>query len=392
MVIQQQLRESSSQPEAKPKLVVVDAGEHWTQRLYSELASTHDVLLVKLPTPRALIKGKGVFFSKTTRLENGVQVLSVQMPPWYLTTMWPLARRLITIAVRAAGFGEPDVLVLSYPYYTELIEQLGAKKSLYYIYDEYSKYWPRHAESVLAKEAALIAKADVVITVSKYNADRLKAMHPARADAIHHVPNGLNPKYMADQLEPAPLPPALAEIPAPRAGYIGSLNFRFDYALLAEVASQRPDVSFVLGGWYPNPVPDTADWKAAFARAKSMPNVHFIGEVPFEELGHYWMGFDVFLIPYAKCLFNDVACPIKLWDYLGIGGPIVANDSNPETLLWADYVRICATPEAFAQGIDEALAEGRSRAPELMAVAREHTWDKIARRVEAIIEGLPAGG
>lgn len=375
----------------KPKLVIVDAGDHWTRLLFSELARTYDVLLVKLATPRALRKGQGALLYKQEEAGEGVKLLTVQMPPRHLTTTWPLARWLITRAIRAAGYDAPDVLALSYPYYADLIDALGARQSLYYIYDEYSRFWPDHAEDVLAREAKLIARADHTITVSKFNTDRLRALHGDAAARIHHVPNGVSPTYMADQLPEQQVPETLAALPQPIAGYIGSLNFRFDFPLLAKVAEMRPDVSFVLGGWFQSPLPDDAEWMAGYSRAHDLPNVHFVGEVPYDQLIAHWQAFDVFLIPYAKCLFNDVACPLKLWDYLSQGGPIVANANNPETLLWANHLHIGATPQAFADGIDAALAEGKSRAAECIAVARDHTWDKMAAKVEDLLAEQRAG-
>jgi hypothetical protein len=77
---------------------------------------------------------------------------------------------------------------------------------------------------------------------------------------------------------------------------------------------------------------------------------------------------------------------MKLWDYLGTGKPIVANDANPETLLWRRVVRIGATPAQFAEKLQEALHEtdGALR-EERLDVARANTWEKLSEKLERIV-------
>jgi hypothetical protein len=109
--------------------------------------------------------------------------------------------------------------------------------------------------------------------------------------------------------------------------------------------------------------------------------------VEHAQLGDYLNAFEALFMCYSDCNFNRNACPAKLWDYLGTGKPIVANANNPETLLWREVVRVGADAVQFAGAVREALAEtGESSRHRRLEIARAHTWNKLAERMQPMLE------
>jgi glycosyltransferase involved in cell wall biosynthesis len=316
------------------------------------------------------------------------------MPPRFTTRLWPLARRILASRIRAHGGDRPDVLAITFPEYADLWDDLSAVKRLYYNYDDYAAHWPNRAEAIRRLEDRAVARADVTVCISDQRARVLRARFPERSNGVWHVPIGVSPAFMADAVRDAGEPAAIARIPRPRAGYVGTLTYRFDFPFLAEVAAARPDVSFVLGGRPPTRADGAEVWWQGVERSRALPNVHLIGWVNHFDLGKHLAAMDVLLMIYSRCSFNDSACPAKLWDYLGTGRAVVANANNPETMLWRDVVAVGDTPMAFAARLDEALAEAASGAPERrearLAVARAHTWDRLAERLAALAGLTPA--
>ncbi|HEV8357463.1 MAG TPA: glycosyltransferase, partial [Gemmatimonadales bacterium] len=103
---------------------------------------------------------------------------------------------------------------------------------------------------------------------------------------------------------------------------------------------------------------------------------------------------DVALLPYPA-LAGFSFSPLKLYEYLAAGVPIVASDLGQiRTALeggrWGALVRP-GDPSALAQGIRGVLAD-RIRAEEIAAAGRrvalqEHTWDQRARALTGLLEG-----
>src|SRR5207253_9623223 len=118
---------------------------------------------------------------------------------------------------------------------------------------------------------------------------------------------------------PVPNDPVLARLlnsGRPLAGYFGALASWFDYALLDEVARRRPDWNFLLIG--PN-YDGSLDDQALLRRA----NVHWVGRQPYELLPGYLRAMDCALIPF---LLNDITMatsPLKLYEYLAAGKPVI---------------------------------------------------------------------
>jgi glycosyltransferase involved in cell wall biosynthesis len=98
------------------------------------------------------------------------------------------------------------------------------------------------------------------------------------------------------------------------------------------------------------------------------------------------------LIPRRDTAYNRIALPVKLFDYLAHGLPVVTTEPG-ETARWVVTLGVglaaSDTPVAFAQAVarllrDPALAARMSERA-LGAVAQEHNWDRRARTVLAAL-------
>lgn len=377
----------------RPRLVVLDANTFWTEQLFRHCRGFADVLLLKPRDFRAHRAAAGTWFSdrRACALEPGVFEQRLSMGPGWMFRFWPLAQRKLARAIRAWAASQsagPLTLVLTYPQYRRLIPALKPTRSVYYNLDDYRDNWPAHGADVPRWEAELVELADLTVCIADYRANLLRRNHLTRAARIHHLPLGCTPEFMAsnaDEPNP-PRPPKLSSLHGPVVGHIGALNRRFDYAFLAEVAVRLPGINFVLGGRVQEDGDDA--WATGLRRARQTTNIHFIGWVAHDELGNYLKSFDALFMCYSACDFNLNACPAKLWDYFGTGKPIVANDNNPETLLWRDAIGIGATPEEFAAAVREALSEvGDVSRERRLTIAREHTWESLSNRLARILTG-----
>ena len=158
-------------------------------------------------------------------------------------------------------------------------------------------------------EARMLRRAGLVFAWSEAIAERLRELHPRVVVA-----------GAAADLE-AFAAARDAQAPEPRvAAYAGSLDARFDAALVAAVARALPGWRFRLAG----PADETA------ARLLSgLSNVELLGRVPPETVPGLLAGASVCLMPYRLDAFNDTLFPLKLVESLASGRPAVEHADPP---------------------------------------------------------------
>ncbi len=124
------------------------------------------------------------------------------------------------------------------------------------------------------------------------------------------------------------------------------------FAAAREVIRARPDARFVLAGGRPEQV---AEARAAAERAGIAGAAIFTGQRPVEEIPAYLDAADVLVSPRS----TGTNTPLKIYQYLRSGRPIVATRLLTHTQVLDDAVAILTppTPEGFAEGILAAVAD-----------------------------------
>ena len=107
-------------------------------------------------------------------------------------------------------------------------------------------------------------------------------------------------------------------IKRPRVAYIGWLNsLRLDHDIIYHAVRERPDISFIFMG------PKVTQTLLGDT-IPSMPNVHILPSVPYSEYVKCLSSTDVCILPNKinnHTMGND---PIKIYDYMASGCPVVA--------------------------------------------------------------------
>jgi glycosyltransferase involved in cell wall biosynthesis len=201
---------------------------------------------------------------------------------------------------------------------------------------------------------------------------------------------GRQPVIVANACDPAhfrpdgPVTRWIAELPAPRIGYLGAVDTRaLDGELVAAVARQHPEWTFVLAG------PATPAGRLPLA---GLPNVHLAGPVPYQDAPALVRGFDVGLIPYRRGGRVDYVHPKKCYEYLAAGLPVVATPL-PALMSLDTSVRLAAGPKDFGEAIAAALDEAGdpAAASRRREVALANSWTARGSQLRALLAGLPGG-
>lgn len=373
----------------KTKLVVLDANFYWTEQLFSACSDFADVLLLRPVDFRAFKKRYGSYYVdlKPKLIREGVWEQRICCPPGWLFYYWNFSHRFFSYLIKQFQGESQLIFVFNFPYYQTLVKDLTAY-SIYYCTDNYLDYWANREEQTEKMEQLAIAQANMTLCIANYRQKSLKQKYSAKADQIIYLPLGCSSNFMVDQplVKPNSLPENIKHYPRPLAGYIGALNYRFDFNYLAQVAEKMPDVNFILGGDLPQPNDGSEEWRLGVEKIKNLSNVHLIGRLPHDQLGEYLQSFDVLLMLYSNCEFNLNACPAKLWDYMGTSLPIVSNDVVPEVNSWSNLLLISDNPDHFTKNIRLALANSQWKSSERLETAKAHTWKKQSKKFLQILQ------
>lgn len=192
------------------------------------------------------------------------------------------------------------------------------------------------------------------------------------------VPNGVD----AGRWQPLkPVPSAYSRLPRPIAVYAGTIDDRLDQTLVEATADAVG--TFVLVG----PLTDGA----LRGRLTGHPRIRLLGRVGQDELVGLAQHADLGVIPHADTPLTRAMSPLKLYEYLAAGLPVVARDLPPVREVH-DSVRL-ADARTWAQEVRGAVADGRRPEDERQAVVGQLSWSgRQAPVVDAALHGGPGLG
>lgn len=164
-------------------------------------------------------------------------------------------------------------------------------------------------------------------------------------------------------------------------GYVGAIADWFDTELLKAVARKRPDVEFHFCGHISAEHPH---------ELKNEPNIHFYGEIPYEQVPAFLNQMDILTIPFKIIPIIQACDPVKFYEYSALGKPTISTPL-PE-LKRADHIVFFATTvEDYVQQIDTALRakDDRDFIDDLQNFAKENTWSHRADQFYNILNTHP---
>ena len=282
-------------------------------------------------------------------------------------------------ALRRLKFADP-IVWFSRPEMVSLIGRLPARLTIYHVVDEYTGYegvTGDLAAELRRQETELMARAQMVVVVSPELWQAKRACNPH----TYLVPNGTDLKAFT-QAARQPGPPAdLAEIPEPRLIYAGLVGTRLDLPMLIALARRRSDWSVVVIGEV-----DARGCEAEIASLRALPNVHILGVRPVTAVPRYLLASQVCLLPYRRSVETDHIDPLKLYDGLAAGKPIVASPI-PAVQPYDGLVRLAYGVDAFETAVEAALGEhDESLVAARRAAAAASTWETRFQQLSTLIE------
>lgn len=377
----------------------------WTnkQHVMSRLGREHRVLFVNFGprTLPALVKRKAEIGQKDGFLaaalepavaEHGdVTVLDFLAPrvgvralgsshPWSVFCTFDVRLRLLRRYLERSGIADAIIWVY-HPGYGPECAELPHRLLVYDCVDEYSAFpeYKEDASWLREREAGLCRSADLVFATSQGLYEAKRSLNPERTHLVHNV--GDFAHFSQASAAETVVPADLGALPRPVIGFLGAVSgYKLDIPWLLELARRHREASLVLVG--PVGLGDRTPDVAALA---AEPNVHLFGHRPYEGLPGYVKGFDVAVIPYRLNEYTANVFPIKFFELLASGKPLVMSEL-PALADYYDRVHVARDADEFVSACERALAAPDAGRAARLAVAAENTWEHRVARLMAHVE------
>lgn len=282
--------------------------------------------------------------------------------------------RLESVAQLRASIGEVlnwadcDQLVslAQHPFWHDVASVLPNSRLVYDCMDHHNGFG-NNAESLLQLEESLLNESVLTVTTSTW-LDEAVTPHAKQRALIR---NAGDYNHFSSVPESVYRDPQGCRI----IGYYGAIAEWFDLDLVEAVAKQHPECCVLLIG---------ADTVNARSRLGKLPNVTFTGEIPYSQLPHYLHGFDVCLLPFKVVPLTLATNPVKAYEYLSSGKPVVAVDL-PEMAQFDGLIYAVTDRESFLTAVGKVLAQPESEdlIRRRKVFAQGQTWK---HRTETLIQ------
>ena len=232
------------------------------------------------------------------------------------------------------------ISIIDLPFWTPLALQLENNKIIYDCMDEHSGF-STNKPDMLNSEQLLINNAHLIVTSSQKLYDKVKFSNSSTVLIRNAVEYG----HFSEPTRMLVL--ELEGINGPVIGYFGAISDWFDIKLIHFLAQRNENWTFVLIG---------NTFGCDIAIVEKLKNVIVTGEKPYAQLPQYLYRFDVCLIPFIVNNLTLATNPVKVYEYLASGKPVVAVNL-PELEYISDLVCLASSPIEFEQAIRFSLSE-----------------------------------
>jgi glycosyltransferase involved in cell wall biosynthesis len=154
--------------------------------------------------------------------------------------------------------------------------------------------------------------------------------------------------------------------------YIGALwGDWFDWELLDRLAVALPHYAFVLIG----------DYHGECERPRS--NIHFLGLKDRDTLPAYLAYSDVAIIPWKVNEITHSTSPIKLFEYIAMGLPVVSTDFKglPDSTL----IFRAVSSQTFIELVEEAI-HFQAEEDQIMAFIEKYSWKTMLGNLQSQLD------
>ncbi|MCB9802617.1 glycosyltransferase [Candidatus Nomurabacteria bacterium] len=268
-----------------------------------------------------------------------------------------------------------DIITWSFfPFIALHQQEFGQKLSIFEAVDNWLNHssYQKYQDKLKQAYKLIEDQADLIFTVSP----NLVHFFGDQAN-VYWIPNGVDLKHYSQKF--SLINRDIADIPKPIIGYIGVIQDRVDLKLIEYLAKENPKKSIVLVG----PVWNEQD--QAKKALDLLDNVYFLGYKSYQEAPMYIQQFDLGIIPHTKLDFSSSTNPMKMYEYLACGKPVVASQgAGTENV--ENMIAIAKDQEDFNLQVNDLLKnDNQELQKQRQEYVKKHSWISVVNKMMDLV-------
>jgi glycosyltransferase involved in cell wall biosynthesis len=342
----------------------------------------------KSPDFLSKIKRKLRSYGKLVRqTDEGIVVVSPLVLPFYSSRLGRALNRWLLVAqvkmLMIAHDMRNPVLWIAIPTARDVVGRLEESTLIYQVSDKYAANRMDHAtDSNLIQQMheGMIERADLVYYSGRKLYEEELKVRPEISHKAKLLEQAVDFEHFAGATSREwDRPLDIDGIPEPRLGYFGMIDYwLMDQELIRYVSHKRPEWHWILIGL-----------KSTRLDVEDLPNVHYLGSKPYDEMPRYAAQFQVCVVPWVTDNeFVNYGSAIKVREYMATGKPVVITPLYEYEPL-DGILRISRGHDDFIRKVEDALScDSDSRREARQQAVKGSTWDARAEEVSRDIARL----
>ncbi|MFD2612391.1 glycosyltransferase [Paenibacillus gansuensis] len=268
-------------------------------------------------------------------------------------------------SLRKSKKGEQVIVWCSFPKLADSLGIYGADRIIYDCVDEFAEWMPYEREMVRVAQG--------VTCTSERLYQRLSRLYPRKP--LELVRNAYDPDMglHLPGIRSLPRPVDLPE--GPVVGYIGAWAPWVDQLLVLGLPKYVKGAQVAVIG---------PEFGSKYIQNRK--DIHFLGLKRHEQLSAYLAHLSVCIIPFRINPITLSTNPVKAYEYLAAGKPVISTNL-PECRLLQPYVDVTHTRSAFSELAAERISDP-GPASERTQYALTQTWQHRVKQIEAFLTRL----
>ncbi|OAM51213.1 glycosyl transferase family 1 [Methylovorus sp. MM2] len=257
-------------------------------------------------------------------------------------------------------------------------------KVIYHCVDEIKAQPGMPVDQIESAENALVRAVDDCFVTAEYLLETRKAMNPR----TFYFSNVADFAHFSKAREAnTAIPDDMKNIASPVIGFVGAISgYKINFELLQSMAMRHPEWSIVMIG----KVGEGDPW-TDISTLTRLPNIHFVGPREYQDLPAYLKAFDVGILPSMLNEYTRSMFPMKFFEYLAAGLPVVATDLHA-LANYRHVATLAKSNDEFIEGVEKVLRGEVIPLEERLEIAMEQTYERRTKKMMDIVLGPHQGG
>ena len=354
-------------------LLIIEPGSHYNQILSLKWESEKN--LSRYARWQPLQESENIF-----RFRSLVSIPSNVSPfPFPIDNTHASRRRILQQQIRYMFPNAHSVIHWIYKPEQREMWTMPEDRLVYECYDDYTRDFGTGElfEDIVTEEQRTMQAANVTFFTSTYLLES-KAHH---ARHYHLTENGVNFSAFAKYFRAVPHTKAPVKV-----GYLGNLSHFFDWNTMLAVVTRLAHYEFYFCGQIEQE--RLGENLAIMQQIAKLPNCYFTGRVERDEGAQLIADHDALIIPFIQNEAMDAVNPLKLWEYLATGNPVVSSPMKA-IMQYDSIIDFASTPEEWVNLLCFAVASDTQKLRQKrIFFAKTHSWNDVCNNYRDVLCSL----